>query len=169
MAGQMSLFDIASDEDKDEFDIKMPNVGEYPKEMRLSFEKEVLGIYVSGHPLEEYQELLQKNVTNSAVDFALDEETGAVSVIHDAPSIIGGMVSEKTIKYTKNDKVMCFLNVEDLVGSVEVIVFPNSYEKYSALLLEDSKIFVQGHAQVEEDKDAKLMNYYKLFSLKCCK
>ena len=70
---------------------------------------------------------------------------------------IGGMIADKTIKYTKDNKVMAFLRLEDLVGSVEVIVFPKSYEKYSSLLTEDNRIFVQGRVSVEEDKDAKLI------------
>ena len=144
LAGQLSLFDIASEEDKDEFDIKMPDVGEYPKEMMLSFEKEVLGIYVSGHPLEEYQEIWERNISNRTTDFMLDEETGAVVAEDQKTAIIGGMIMDKTIKYTKNDKVMAFLNIEDLVGTVEVVVFPRDYEKYAPLLVEDSKVFIKG-------------------------
>ncbi len=157
LAGQMSLFDIVSEEQKDEFDIQMPEVGEYVKEMRLAFEKEVLGIYISGHPLEEYQELWQKHITNSTNDFALDEETGAVRVHDQTSVVVGGMIAEKTVKYTKNDKVMAFLNVEDLVGNVEVVVFPKDYEKYGNLLQEDAKVFIKGRVSVEEDKDGKLI------------
>ena len=157
LAGQMTLFDIAGEEDKEEFDIRMPDVGEYPKEMMLAFEKEVLGIYVSGHPLEEYQELLQKYTTCRSGDFALDEETGQVAVRDRDTAVIGGMVAEKTIKYTKNNQVMAFISLEDLVGNVEVVVFPKDYEQYSALLTEDSKIFIKGRISVEEDKDAKLI------------
>ena len=157
LAGQISLFDIASGEDKEEFDIQMPDVGEYSKEMLLSFEKEVLGIYISGHPMEEYQELWEKHVTNNTNDFALDEETGAVRVTDQATAVVGGMIADKTIKYTRNDKVMAFLNIEDLVGNVEVVVFPKDYEKYSALLVEDAKVFVKGRVSLEEDKDGKLI------------
>ncbi len=157
MAGQMSLFDIAGDDAKDEFDIRMPDIGEYGKEMRLVFEKEVLGIYVSGHPLEEYQGILQRYATNTTNDFMLDEETGAVTVCDQSTAIVGGMIADKTIKYTKNDKVMAFLNVEDLVGNVEVVVFPKEYEKYAVLLAEDAKIFVKGRVSVEEEKDGKLI------------
>ena len=157
MAGQLSLFDIAAEEDKEEFDIQMPDVGEYPKEMRLAFEKEVLGIYVSGHPLEEYQALLQKHATHISTNFALDEETGSCSVTDKEIVTIGGMIAEKTIKYTKNDKIMCFLNIEDMVGNVEVIVFPDAYQKFANLLLEDAKIFVRGRVAAEEDKDAKII------------
>lgn len=157
LAGQISLFDIASDENKEEFDIRMPEVGEYTKEMLLGFEKEVLGIYISGHPLEEYQELWQKYITNTTNDFALDEETNTVRVADQQMAVVGGMIADKTIKYTKNDKVMAFLNIEDLVGNVEVVVFPNSYEQYGALLNEDAKIFIKGRTNVEEDKDGKLI------------
>ena len=157
LAGQISLFDIAAEEDKDEFDIKMPNVGEYNKEMLLTFEKEVLGIYVSGHPMEEYQELWQKYITNTTNDFALDEETNSVRAMDQAPAVVGGMIVDKTIKYTKNDKVMAFLNLEDLVGNVEIVVFPKDYEKFSSLLQEDAKVFIKGRISVEEDKDGKLI------------
>ena len=157
LAGQISLFDIAGEEEKEEFDIRMPDVGEYPREMLLAFEKEVLGIYVSGHPLEEYQELLQKHTTYRSSDFALDEETGQVAVPDRETAVIGGMVAEKTIKYTKNNQVMAFISLEDLVGNVEVVIFPRDYEQYSALLAEDAKIFIKGRISVEEDKDAKLI------------
>nr|WP_318685727.1 DNA polymerase III subunit alpha [uncultured Acetatifactor sp.] len=157
LAGQISLFDIAAEEDKEEFDIRMPDVGEYPKEMLLAFEKEVLGIYISGHPLEEYRELWEKYVTNNTNDFALDEETGGVRAADRATAIIGGMIANKTVKYTKNDKVMAFLSIEDLVGTVEVVVFPKDYERYSALLTEDNKVFVKGRVSLEEDKDGKLI------------
>jgi len=157
MAGQISLFDIAAEDTKEEFDIRMPDIGEYNKEMLLAFEKEVLGIYVSGHPLEEYQELLQRYITHTTNDFALDDETNTVAAQDQIMSIVGGMIADKTIKYTKNDKVMAFLNLEDLVGNVEVVIFPKHYEQYSALLAEDSKIFVRGRISVEEEKDGKLI------------
>ena len=157
MAGQISLFDIAGEEEKEDYDIKLPDVGEYSKEMMLTFEKEVLGIYVSGHPLEEYEQLWRKNITNTTKDFTLDEELGAMHVADGTTVTLGGMIAEKKIKYTKNDQVMAFLTLEDLVGSVEVIVFPKTYQKYSTYLEEDNKIFLQGRVSAEEDKDGKLI------------
>lgn len=157
MAGQISLFDIVSEEEKEEYDIKLPDVGEYTKEMLLSFEKEVLGIYISGHPLEEYEGIWRKNITATTADFMLDEETNVVRVPDQKSVTIGGMIAEKKIKYTKNDKVMAFLTLEDLVGTVEVIVFPKDYEKNATYLNEDSKVFIKGRTSVEEDKDAKLI------------
>ncbi len=157
LAGQMSLFDIVSEEEKDDFDVKLPDVGEYAKEMLLGFEKEVLGIYVSGHPLEAYEALWKKQITATTADFALDEETNEVRVRDGSKATVGGMIAEKTIKYTKNDKVMAFLTIEDLVGTVEVVVFPKDYERNSGLLQEDAKVFIQGRVSVEEDKDGKLI------------
>lgn len=157
MAGQISLFDIVSEEEKDEFDVKLPDVGEYSKEMMLAFEKEVLGIYISGHPLEEWEELWKKGITNTTADFVLDEETNEAVVKDNAAAIIGGLIADKKIKYTKNDKVMAFLQVEDLFGSVEVIVFPRDYEKNSGKLTEDNKVFIRGRVSLDEERDGKLI------------
>ena len=157
MAGQISLFDIVSEEDKSDFEIKMPDVGEYSKEMKLAFEKEVLGIYISGHPLEEYQDVWRKNITNTTADFMMDEDTGETVVEDNGQATIGGMIAEKKIKYTKNERVMAFLQVEDLVGSVEVIVFPGQYERYGSQIAEDNKVFIRGRVSVEEEKDCKLI------------
>lgn len=157
MAGQMSLFDIVSEDQKEDFEVKMPDVGEYSKEMKLAFEKEVLGIYISGHPLEEYQEMWHKNITNTTADFLLDEETGEMAVQDGRMATIGGIISEKKIKYTKNERVMAFLQVEDLLGSVEVIVFPGQYERFGRDIAEDNKVFIRGRVSIEEDKDGKLI------------
>ncbi len=157
MAGQMTLFDIAAAEEKQDFDIRMPDVGEYPKEMMLGFEKEVLSIYVSGHPMEAHQELWERLRSNTTADFVRDEETGQVAVEDQSMVIVGGMIAEKSVKYTRNDKVMAFITLEDLVGSVEIVIFPKDYEKYSALLTEDNKIFVKGRVSLEDEKDGKVL------------
>ena len=157
MAGQLSLFDIVDEEDKAEYQVRMPDIGEYPREMMLAFEKEVLGIYVSGHPMEEYSALWKSNITAKAADFYLDEEIGQARIRDGSKATIGGMITEKTIKYTRQNKVMAFLTLEDMTGSVEVIVFPKSYEDQGALLQEDRKVFIQGRVQAEEDKDGKLI------------
>ena len=157
ISGQISLFDFATPEDKEEFKETLPDVGEYSKEVMLQFEKEVLGIYVSGHPLEDFRNLLMKNTTATAADFMLDQETDTVKINDGERVTIGGMITGKTIKYTKTNKPMAFITLEDLYGSVEVIVFPKDYEKYASMLTEDKKIFVEGRSSVEEDKDAKLI------------
>lgn len=157
MAGQLSLFDIVEEEEKEGLALKLPDVGEYPKEMKLAFEKEVLGIYVSGHPLEEYEAAWRKKISNTTADFAYDEEVQGVRVKDGAKAVIGGLIAGKTIKYTKDNKIMAFLTIEDLVGTVEVIVFPKTYEQSASFLTEDAKVFVQGRISVEEDKDGKLI------------
>ena len=157
MAGQMSLFDIAEDEDKELYKAALPDIGEFTKEEMLAGEKEVLGIYVSGHPLEEYEGLWRKKITAVTSDFILDEETKATKVRDGERAVIGGIIESRTIKYTKNNKVMAFLNIEDLVGNVEVIIWPNDYEKNSRFLNEDAKVFIEGRISAEEDKDAKLI------------
>ncbi len=158
MSGQMSLFDIVSEEEKAELEIKMPDVGEYDKELLLSFEKEVLGFYVSGHPMEEYEALWSKYITAKTTDFYLDEETHRTVVEDGSRATIGGMIMDKKIKYTKNDQIMAFLTVEDMVGSVEVIVFPKDYEKNSYKLTDENKVFIQGRVSVEEERDGKLIS-----------
>lgn len=158
IAGQLSLLDIVSEEDREELEIKLPDVGEYDKELLLSFEKEVLGFYVSGHPMQEYEGLWSKYITAKTTDFYLDGETQRTVVTDGSRVTIGGMIMDKKIKYTKNDQIMAFLTVEDMVGSVEVIVFPKDYEKYAYKLTEENKVFIQGRVSVEEERDGKLIS-----------
>ncbi|SDB26231.1 DNA polymerase-3 subunit alpha [Pseudobutyrivibrio sp. YE44] len=155
--GQMSLFDFASDEQKEEMKVSLPPVEDFDKEIKLAFEKELMGVYVSGHPLEDYISDLEKNTTASASQFVIDSETGKVEVTDDSEVVIGGMITGITTKYTKQGKAMSFINLEDLTGTIEVIVFPNSYEKARALITEGNKVYVKGRVQAEEEKDAKVI------------
>ena len=156
ISGQMSIFDMGEDMKKD-FEVPLPNVEEFDKEMLLGFEKEVLGIYVSGHPLEAYEELWKKKITNVSTDFYLQEETGLAKVEDDSKATVGGLITDRTIKYTKNDKAMAFIQLEDLAGVVEVIVFARQFERYNSILGQDEKVFVTGRVSCEENKDAKLI------------
>ena len=157
MAGQMSLFDFVSEEEKTAYEIHMPDVEEYPKEAKLAFEKEVLGIYISGHPLEEYETCWRKNISAVTTDFMPDEESGQPKVRDGQQVIVGGMITEKTIKYTKTNKVMAFLTLEDLLGTVEIVVFPRDYEKNVRLMEIDEKVFIKGRVSVEEEKASKII------------
>lgn len=152
MAGQMSLLDFLSDEDKKSFEITYPDVDDYSNEQKLAMEKEVLGIYASGHPLDEYQEVLGKNVTASTTDFLIDEETGHAKAKDQVPYILGGIVAGKTVKLTKNNQNMAFITLEDLRGTVEVIVFPRDYALYQNYLKEDAKVFIRGRASISEEE-----------------
>ena len=157
MTGQMTLFDLVDDDQKSEFEIKLPDVGEYAKETSLAFEKEVLGIYISGHPLEAYEETWKRNISATTADFQPDEETGRAKVRDGAKEIVGGMITEKTVKATKTNQMMAFLTVEDLLGTVEIVVFPRDYEKNREYLEVDQKVFVKGRVSEEEEKASKLI------------
>ena len=157
MTGQMSLFDLVDDEQKKEFEIPLPKVGEYEKENKLAFEKEVLGVYLTGHPLEDYEEKWKKSISRTTLDFQIDDETGRSRVHDGAKEIVGGMITNKTIKYTRNNKTMAFLTIEDLMGTVEVVVFPRDYERNQNYLNEDSKVFVKGRVSEEDDAPSKLI------------
>ena len=157
MTGQMSLFDLVSEEEKSDFQIQLPKVGEYAKETKLAFEKEVLGVYISGHPLEEYEEQWQKAISATTLDFQLDEESNHSKVHDGAREIIGGFITEKTMKATKTNQMMAFVTLEDLLGTVEVVVFPRDYEKNRNLLEVDRKVFIKGRVSEEDDKPSKLI------------
>ena len=157
MEGQMSLFDFAAEEDKQNFQITLPDIAEFPREEMLSQEKEVLGVYVSGHPLEEYEEGWRKNITAMTTDFIVDEETDEAKVSDGQFVTVGGMVSDKTVKITKTGKNMAFITLEDLVGSVEVLIFPKDYEANRDLLTEDAKLFVRGRVSLGDEPAGKLI------------
>lgn len=157
LTGQMTLFDFAGEEEKTDYELTMPETAEYSKDQLLALEKEVLGIYVSGHPLEAYENRIKKNVTANSNDFNIDEETNRTRVEDGSFEIIGGMITSKTVKTTRSNSMMAFITLEDLFGNVEVIIFPKDYDKYKALLSEDQKIFVRGKVTAEEEKAAKLI------------
>ncbi len=157
LTGQMTLFDFAEEEDKNDYEMNMPEVAEYSKDQLLALEKEVLGIYVSGHPLEAYENRIKKNVTAYSNAFNIDEETDRPRVDDGKIEVIGGMVTSKTVKTTRTNSMMAFITLEDLFGNVEVIIFPKDYDKYKSMLEPDQKIFVRGKVTVEEEKAAKLI------------
>jgi len=157
LTGQMTLFDFAGEDEKQEYDLSLPEVSEYIKDQLLAFEKEVLGIYVSGHPLEAYEDRIQKNVTANSNDFVIEEETDKPNVADGDTHTIGGMITAKTIKTTRTNSMMAFIMLEDLFGVVEIIVFPRDYEKYKNMLEIDQKVFIRGKVTVEEEKAAKMI------------
>ena len=157
MSGQMSLFDLMSDDERLTFETVLPDVPEFPKADLLAFEKEVLGIYISGHPLQDYEEKWRRNITATSADFQPDDETGSPHVVDGSRATLGGIVTEKVIKYTRQNQIMAFITLEDLLGTAEIIVFPRDYEKYSSSLEEGEKLFISGRVSVEEDRPSKLI------------
>jgi DNA polymerase-3 subunit alpha len=157
LTGQMNLFDFVGDDDRKEYELNLPDVAEYSKEEILAFEKEVLGIYVSGHPLDDYLDTIKKNVTSFSYDFIIDEETDRPKVEDGSVYTIGGMITSKTVKSTRTNSLMAFIMLEDMFGTIEIIIFPRDFEKYKHMLELDNKVFIRGRTTIEEDKDAKLI------------
>lgn len=160
IAGQMSLFDMGDDELDKANEIKYPDVEEFAKEELLGFEKEVLGIYISGHPLNDYTELMQKNCTRTSLDFMVseDDDNSSAKVADGESVIIGGMITDKKVKVTKtSNKLMAYIQLEDLYGTIEVTIFPRDYERLKPLLEDDAKVFIRGRAQNSENGAAKLI------------
>ena len=155
--GQMSLFDLVSEEEKKEYQVSFPDVGEYSKEELLAFEKDILGVYISGHPLDDYEGLWRKNITATAADFIVDEETEEAAVKDGMKVVVGGLVAGKVVKTTRSNQLMAFITLEDLMGSVEVIVFPKNYEADRDILTEDSKIFIKGRVSLGDEPVGKLV------------
>lgn len=157
ISGQMSLFDLVDESEKSQFEIKMPDVSEYTKEDILAFEKEVLGVYVSGHPLDEYAAMWKKHISAMSTDFEIDDETGEPKVKVDSKATIGGMIMAKSVKPTKTGQLMAYLTIEDLVGTVEVIVFPRTFSTYRNIIEETDKLFITGRVNANADENAKLI------------
>lgn len=156
ITGQMSLFDLVSDEDKADYEIRMPDLEEYSKEEKLAFEKEVLGVYVSGHPLEQYEDKWRKNVKSFTKDFITDEEGNTIAK-DNTTTIVGGMIDTITLKTTRTGKTMAFITLEDLYGVMEILIFPNVLERYRYMLKENEKIFVKGKVSIGDDEQGKLI------------
>ena len=166
-SGQMSLFDLMGDDFVQSNLVPYPDVEEYSDQEKLALEKSVLGVYISGHPLGKYIELMQRTCTAQATDFVVDTEDddemsrdqgdGDGQKLQDnAMYVIGGLISRVTVKLTKNNQNMAYVTIEDLVGQVEVIVFPRDFEKFRDRLLVDSRVFVRGRANLGE-KENKLI------------
>ncbi|MCL2171637.1 MAG: DNA polymerase III subunit alpha, partial [Defluviitaleaceae bacterium] len=159
LAGQLSLMDMAEDADMpDIYADELPNCGEFTQSRRLADEKEVLGIYVSGHPVLAFAAQLQ-NVTATSQDFVAHEDgdenananTTAAGLADGARVSVGGLIVKKSVKYTRNNKPMAFLTLEDLQGPIEIIVFPNIYERFSNKMDEGAGVFIEGRISIRED------------------
>ncbi len=158
IAGQMSLFDMMDEEDgKDPREDNLPEADEFPEEIKLAYEKEVLGIYLTGHPLMEYTGLIRKHTDAMSTDFALNAETNTIGVSEGKKVTIGGMISTVRKRQTKNGDTMAVLMLEDMLGTVECIAWPRIYSKYSELLTEDSKVLLKGRVKADDEKDGQLM------------
>lgn len=160
IAGQMDLFGMAEDVPKAERDKDvLPEMDEFPDKYKFSKEKEILGVYVSGNPLDKYWDKLKKHISRITVDFPAEEEDFSdKGKVRDKESVvIAGFISNVVTKFTKNNKVMAFITVEDIFGSVEVIIFPDSYNKFSYMLKEEEIVIIRGRASIAEDQPSKVI------------
>ncbi|MBR6218592.1 MAG: DNA polymerase III subunit alpha [Eubacterium sp.] len=136
----------------DAFGVDYPDIPEFSREEMLSGEKDILGIYVSGHPLDDYREVIEKCGTAVTMDFFMDEETGKTVVSDKAEYSVGGIIDGINMKITKNNENMAFLTLLDTLGTVEVIVFPRTFEACRRFIYAGSKVMVKGRAQIAEEE-----------------
>ena len=177
MSGQMSLMDFLGEEEKTDFEVAYPDVEEYDKEDLLAAEKEILGVYLSGHPLDDVMDIINERATASSIDFTSDEDSegtssmdggafanngmsggsdGVFNVKDKIPYTVGGLIEAISIKTTKHGETMAFVTLEDLYGEIEIIVFPRDYNRFRDKLIKDSKVLIKGNASVSET-EAKLI------------
>jgi len=162
MEGQLSLMDMMSGDAPAESRIEiysdeLPNCGEFAKSKLLADEKEVLGIYVSGHPVAAYEKQLLGVVTASSADFLPNEEeeqgNTTLGGLADGKRVtVGGIIAKKSVKYTRNNNPMAFITIEDLRGAMEIVVFPDIYARLSNKLIEGEVIIAEGKVSVREEQ-----------------
>lgn len=162
LAGQVSLFDGFGMDESINNDIQsmytLPQVEELEEKERLYLEKEVLGMYVSGHPLSQYKDELKKNTTiNNAQLNEIKDDYIAYLNLNEREVTMGGIVINKTIRTTKRNDLMAIIELEDLYGVIEVIVFPQVLQKYNTVIQEDKIIYIDGRLSIKEDENAKLI------------
>jgi len=157
--GQVSLFDMGSEETLDSLRYdKIPEREEFPMKTLLTFEKEMLGVYISGHPLGEYEELISSGKFVTSSEMKEPQEIGVASRVKDNDLIYAtGVITAVQKKFTRNNNRMAFLQVEDLYSSFEVIVFPNVYEKCISCIEEDKIIIVYGKISYKEEEEPKIL------------
>lgn len=156
--GQLNLFDMDGGDESFQQQDELPPIQEYPLREKLAMEKEVLGIYVSGHPLAEYEEQLRRKISHSSLDFLpVEEGEDRQQVEEETKVIVGGMVADISVKYTRNNDKMAFVTLEDFQGSIEIIIFPKVYEKCAAFLKEDEVLLITGRANVSADGEGKVI------------
>lgn len=163
--GQMSIFDFMEEEPQEAMAEEYPDIPEYPAKSLLAMEKEMLGLYVSGHPLSEYQDSLNGNVNLYSKDLFMssnEDDPNAVKVearkLEDSMRVVvGGIINSRKTKTTKNNNMMAFVELEDLYGTMELIVFPAILEKYSPLLQPESIVLVNGRLSMREDEQPKII------------
>ena len=162
-AGQVTMFDLGGENEEtlNEMKYTYVNLKEFPEKELLSMEKEMLGLYISGHPLENIRTQIeaQTNINSLEIrEINIDIEEKGYSTHKDGePVVFAGIITSVKKKYTKTNKIMAFVTVEDLYGSVEIIVFESCYQNCSTILLEDNIVQIDGRLSVREDEATKIV------------
>ncbi|HOR85675.1 MAG TPA: DNA polymerase III subunit alpha [Bacillota bacterium] len=159
--GQISLFDTMEESGNLIGNI-YPEIKEHPKKNLLAMEKEMIGLYISGHPLEEYEPELKSSVTVTTADLLTDIESETQNMgnnpeLDGKKVTMGGIITSVKQKTTKTNNMMAFVELEDLYGTLEIIVFPKTYERFKNLLLQDSIVLVGGRISQKEEEAAKII------------
>ena len=157
VVGQISLFDMGQPTADLAIEDTYPDVGEYPYKQLLSMEKEMTGVYVSGHPLDEYRKELEALEINTAWVAELKERPDAGIDEDGRQVVMGGILTALRPKATKKGAMMGFITLEDLTGQIECLLFPRIFERYSKLLELDMPVLLTGHLSVREEEDTKLL------------
>ena len=159
MAGQMTLADLLGEDSKDaeEFRITMPKLPEFDLSEILQFEKEALGFYLSGHPLDEFREVMNANITATSLSFNREAQTDREPLRDKQQVTVGGIITGIKNKITSKQQQMAFIEIEDMVGTIDVVVFPNTYQKKRELIRPDNKVFIFGSVDISDDANAKLI------------
>lgn len=159
--GQFSLFDTLEQKNSSSLSLDiLPNINEFPERTLLSMEKEMLGVYISGHPLSAFTQELKmfSNITTIDINEVVEELEVNNNPIRDGKKVkIGGIITKKQNKITKNNNMMAFATLEDLYGTIELIIFPATFEKYSKLIHEDSIVLIEGRLSISEEEDSKII------------
>ena len=163
MTGQMNLMEFLGQEEAEKTKISYPNMPEFPKEEILEREKEVLGIYVSGHPLDSYKDLIDRFATASTLDFIPEEGTGKTTARDNGNYTLCGLVEQINVKMTRNNEAMAFVTLEDLYGQIEVVVFPKVYDTARMVLDKNRGIIVSGRASISEEEGKLLASEIRTF------
>ncbi len=161
MEGQINFFDLNSEEAEKQKEDVLPDIKEFSEKQTLAYEKEIVGLYLTGHPLNEFMDVIEKNATVNSKDFIveLDEFDNLQTKVDDGQfCILVGIVASKKIIYTKSNQRMAFVTIEDLTGTIELILFPNTFERYNDILVEDKILLVQGNISLKDDEAKVLCN-----------
>ena len=153
ITGQLSLF---GDEGLEAPRPELPKIPEMSPKLLLQYEKEMTGVYITGHPLDEYRERLEKMPCSVQVlqEYAEDEEWEKFDRMN---VTLGGMIIETRMNTTKANKLMCFITLEDLYGTIECLVFPRIYDRLARMIQNDTVVVIRGTLSLREDEEPKLL------------